>query len=136
MIDIDVFFTIVLSLVMIYGAVLHYQYWSRDNAGLPNTLYRRKIIGGSLSAGGVLVWFFCSALYLYYDRTRSNIADEQAGTIHALTNHGHVVYVTWMERNSLLFLVVSAGLLFVSGYLLDRNVRKAAARAGQQNQST
>jgi hypothetical protein len=41
-----------------------------------------------------------------------------------------------MERNSLLFLVVSAGLLFVSGYLLDRNVRKAAARAGQQNQST
>ena len=108
----------------------------RDSAGLPNTLYRRKIIGGSLSAGGVLVWFYCSALYLYYDRTRSNIADEQAGTIYALTNHGHVVYVTWMERNSLLFLVVSAGLLFVSGYLLDRNVRKAAARAGQQNQST
>jgi len=136
MIDIDVLFTILLSLVMIYGAVLHYQYLRRDNAGLPSTLYRRKIIAGSLSAGGVLLWFFCSALYLYYDRTRSNIADEQSGTIHTLTNHGHVVYVTLMERDSLLFLAVSAALLFLPGYLLDRNVRNSAARAGQQNQST
>jgi len=135
MIDIDVLFTTILSLVMIYGAVLHYQYGRRDSAGLPNTLYRRKIIGGLTVGWWSTGLVFCSALYLYYDPTRSNIADEQSGTIYALTNHGHVVYVTWMERNSLLFLAVSAGLLFVSGYLLDRNVRKSAARAGQQNQS-
>jgi hypothetical protein len=136
MVDIDVLFTILVSLVMIYGVVLHYKHWRRDNAGLPSTLYRRKIIAISLSAGGVRLWFFCSALYLYYDRTRSNIADAQSGTTYALTNHGHIVYVTFMERNSLLFLAVSAGLLFVSGYLLDQNVRNSASRAGQQNQST
>lgn len=117
------------------------QYWSTkyrrwDNAGLPSTLYRRRILALTLSVGGVLLWFFCSALHLHYDRTRSNIADAQSGTVYALTNHGHTVYVTFMERNSLLFLAVSAVLLFVSGYLLDRNVRNSAARAGQQNQST
>jgi hypothetical protein len=96
MVDIDVLFTILLSFVMIYGAVLHYQYWRRDNAGLPSSVYQRKIIAGSLSAGGVLLWFFCSALYLYYDRTRSNIADAQSWTVYALTNHGHIVYVTFM----------------------------------------
>jgi hypothetical protein len=61
MIDIDVLFTTILSLVMIYGAVLHYQYGRRDSAGLPNTLYRRKIIGG-LTVGWWstgLVFLFC-----------------------------------------------------------------------------
>jgi hypothetical protein len=136
MVDIDVPFTILLSLVMIYGAVSQYKDWRRDNAGLPSTHYRRRIIALTLSAGGVLLWFFCSALCLHYDRSRSNIADAQSGRVSALTNHGHVVYVTLTERNSLIFLAVSAGLLFVSGYLLDRNVPNSAARAGKQNQST
>jgi hypothetical protein len=136
MVNIDVLFTVLLSLVMIYGAVLQYKYQRRDNAGLPSTLYRRRILALTLSGGGVLLWFFCSALYLHYDRARSNTADAQSGTVYALMNHGHKVYVTFMERNSLLVLAVSAGLLFVSGYLLDRNVRNSTMRAGQQNQST
>jgi hypothetical protein len=69
MIDIDVLFTIVLSLVMVYGAVLHYRYWHRDNAGSPRILNLRKIIALTLSVGGVVLWFICSAVYLYYTTT-------------------------------------------------------------------
>jgi hypothetical protein len=136
MVDIDVLFTILFGLVIIYGAILQYNYRRRDNVGLPSTLYRRRILALTLSVGGVLLWLFRSAHYLHYDRTRSNIANAQSETVYVLTNHGHVVYVTLVERNSLLFLVVSSGLLFVSGYLLERNVRNSSARAGQQNQST
>src|ERR1700719_2219225 len=115
MVDIDVLFTILFGLVIIYGAILQYKYRRLDNVGLPSALYRRRILASTLSVGGVLLWLFCSALYLHYDRTRSNIATAQSGTVYALTNHGHVVYVTLVERGSLPLLVVSSGLLFVSG---------------------
>src|SRR6266705_2004781 len=100
MINIDILFTILLSLVMVYGAVLHYRYWHRDNAGSPRILNQRKIIALTLSVGGVVLWFICSAVYLYYDRTRSDIPDAQLGRLYPLMNHGLVVYVTLMERNS------------------------------------
>jgi hypothetical protein len=134
MINIDILFTILLSLVMVYGAVLHYRYWRRDNAGSPRILNQRKIIALTLSVGGVVLWFICSAVYLYYDRTRSDIPDAQLGRLYSLMNHGHVVYVTLMERNSLILLAVAAGLLFLSGYIVDRNVRNSIARVVEENQ--
>ena len=129
MFDSDLFITVVLCLLVCWGFLLSYKEIRREQGGRPDFISRQKVLARVLVTTAVLVWFVGWHLGVHYGGTRPTAADEISGRIYSLTNHGHTVYLTLTERvNPLLFgnhcLAITALVCFVSGYFIDRRVRK------------
>jgi|SRR5882672_7749810 len=127
MVDPDVFVTIAVIAVISYGAVLFYRQTREKRAEMSQLTYKRTLISLSFGIAAVLIWFALAFLYLRYDATRATMADESAGRIYSITNHGHVVFLTLAERCYLFLLGTVAFASFLCSYIFDRKVKKSLA---------
>ena len=98
-----------------------------------DSTFRQKVLSRLLVTVAVLIWFGCCYLYIHYDETRPTIADELSGRIYSISNHGHIVYLTWGEQSGLFLLGLGAFVCFFCGYLLDRRLRNKLAQSDQGN---
>jgi hypothetical protein len=79
MLSVDSLFTVLFYAAIVYGAALHYRYWSLDNSGVSLKLRYRKIIFVGLGSASVVAWFILAHIYRYCCRTRSKIANAALG---------------------------------------------------------
>jgi len=78
----------------------------------------REIMARVLLYSALLVWFSSMFLFEHYSYTRPAIENQAEGRIYVQNNHGYYTYLTAKEHYLLVLLMVSAGVLFLSGSLL------------------
>jgi hypothetical protein len=130
MVDPNFIFMTAFGLVLCYGVAMSYRQIREGRAEMSHSTYRNKVISLGLGAVAVLIWFGLSLLYLQYDETRPTIANESSGRIYAISNHGHVVFLTLKERCYLFLFGTIAVVSFLCGYILDRGTRKSLTESG------
>ena len=79
----------------------------------------REIVARILLYSALLVWFSSMFLFEHYSYTRPTIENQAEGRIYVQNNHGYYAYLTAKEHYFLMSLMISAGVLFLSGSLVD-----------------
>jgi cytochrome bd-type quinol oxidase subunit 2 len=125
--DANLIFVIAFSAVICYGAMLFYRQTRERRAEMTRAAYKGKMTSLCFGFAGVLIWFWLGFLCLHYDGTRPTLADESSGRIYSLSNHGHIVFLTFMERSYLLLLGIIAVVLVLCSYILDRRSKSHGA---------
>lgn len=82
-----------------------------------------KFIEGVLATSALIAWVSFAALWIQYDHTRPIIPSVLSGRVHVLNTHGHVVYLTEIERRKISTLNYSAVTLFLMAIIIDINVK-------------
>ena len=91
--------------------------------GTPDTHHRREAIARVLVYSALLLWLAFIALFERYSYTRPVRRDPQTGRIYEQNNHGRNTYLTAREHDALLAMQLGAFVLFISGSLVDPELR-------------
>jgi hypothetical protein len=127
--DTDLLFWLFIGVAICIGLASSF----KKTRGMSPSSFRRWALSQLLVTAALLIWFSFARVYRHYQSTCPTVADENAGRIYSLNEHGHVVYLTWSEQSSLISLALATAVCFFSGYLVDRKIRKALAGPKQDN---
>ena len=83
-----------------------------------SVLKTSKVLPIVLAGAALASWLVSVALGLQYDKTRPTVAQPNEGRIYCFANHGHVVYLTAIEKSHWNLFVTAAVCFFLTGAVL------------------